>query len=537
VVSDRRRLLAELSPRGQLDDIAAEVDWAATRGLDPASYTTAARREGRRPAAGVEDVARILDDYATLKRRRGIADLDDLLSSLVAALERDPGFGDATRWRFRHLLVDEAQDLNPLQHRIVDLLRHGTDDVFLVGDPAQAIYGFNGADPSLLVDVDARFPGIEIVRLRANHRCTPQVVDVGVHVLRSGGQPAELESARPDGPSVRVVPCDDESDEIARVVDSVRRIDPALVRRTDVAVLARTHGQLAALRAGLERGGVPLRRRLDGPSSPYGPAVAAATRLGSADRLRSWAHDVLDGLDEPGTPDDAAGRAVPEQDDARRCRCEVAETVLDFLREEPLGNGAEFRTWLGTGEPLGIGDEPGIDLLTFHAAKGREWHTVFVTGVETGLVPHRSATTAGARAEEARLLYVALTRAADELVVSWARRRGGYQRRRSPLLDGYEPLDAAAVAPPRELLTTDDADPTARAHAALVEWRARVARATNTVPEAVCATSLLRRIAEHRPATADELDELTGVGRLTARRWWPALEPILRSADAAAAAS
>jgi DNA helicase II / ATP-dependent DNA helicase PcrA len=101
-------------------------------------------------------------------------------------LDNDQEFADVLRWRFRHLLVDEAQDLNPLQHRLVDRLRQGHDDLFLVGDPAQAIYGFNGADPSLLVDVADRFPGIEIVRLRTNHRCTPQVVDAGVHVLTTG---------------------------------------------------------------------------------------------------------------------------------------------------------------------------------------------------------------------------------------------------------------------------------------------------------------------------------------------------------------
>ncbi len=96
----------------------------------------------------------------------------------------DAEFAAATRWRFRHVLVDEAQDLNPLQHRLVDLLRLGVDDLYLVGDPAQSIYGFNGSDPTILRDVSDRFPGIEVVRLPVNHRCTPQIVQIGAQALR-----------------------------------------------------------------------------------------------------------------------------------------------------------------------------------------------------------------------------------------------------------------------------------------------------------------------------------------------------------------
>ena len=106
-------------------------------------------------------------------------DLDDLLSLAIEAMDSDAEFAAATRWRYRHVLVDEAQDLNPLQHRLVDSLRSGVDDLFLVGDPAQAIYGFNGSDPTILRDVSDRFPGIEVVRLPVNHRCTPQIVQIG----------------------------------------------------------------------------------------------------------------------------------------------------------------------------------------------------------------------------------------------------------------------------------------------------------------------------------------------------------------------
>src|SRR5690606_18802986 len=112
----------------------------------------------------------------------------------------------------------------------------GSDDVFLVGDPAQSIYGFNGSDPALLVDVAERFPGVEIIRLPSNHRCTPQIVDAGAHVLRAGGQPTDVRSARDGAATVMVVAHDDEHAEAAAVARRISRADPGLVRRGAVAV-------------------------------------------------------------------------------------------------------------------------------------------------------------------------------------------------------------------------------------------------------------------------------------------------------------
>ncbi len=360
-----------------------------------------------------------------LKRRRGVVDLDDLLTISIAELTNDPGWAEAVRWRFRHVLVDEAQDLNPVQFRLLELVVGGRDDLYLVGDPAQAIYGFNGADPTLLSDIAERLPGVEIIRLPTNHRSTPQIVAAGSHVLRSSGHDVEAFASRPDGTGVRIIRADDEVDESVQVARLVRGLDPDLVRRGHVAILARTNAQLIRLGRACSDAKVPVRRAAIEPGSPLANAVRAVTALPSATRLRGWAHDVLD--DAPGDPADAIESAE------RR----LAGAVLEFLRDQPLGDGAALRAWIAATEPFSTpGDTVGIELLTFHGAKGREWHTVVVTGVETGLVPHRSATTVAARAEEARLLHVALTRAIDRLIVTWAARRGGYGRKPSPLLAG-----------------------------------------------------------------------------------------------------
>jgi DNA helicase-2/ATP-dependent DNA helicase PcrA len=458
----------------------------------------------------------MLDAYRRDKQAREVVDLDDLLGLTIDALERDVDYAEAQRWRFRHVLVDEAQDLNPLQHRLLDLLRAGRDDVYLVGDASQAIYGFNGSDPALLLEVERRFPGIEVVRLPANHRCTPQIVAAGVHVLARSDQAAELSSARPDGEIVRISVHDDEHAESTAVARTVARLDPSLVRSNRVAVLARTNAQLPPIARALAGLGVDVRETVHGAGSRLQPVVAQVYRLGDGPQLRNWAQDALEIDENTNEPDDTPQR-------------EVARAVLDFLRANPVGDGTAFRAWVDANDPFGTPTQ-GVELLTFHGAKGREWHTVLLVGCETSLVPHRSATTTAARAEEARLLYVAVTRATDELIVNWARRRHGYQRKLTPLLDGFVSTPVPAVPPPPDLVVARPERDIVLAR--LAAWRVDTAKAAGILPQELCPDTMLSTIVDNRPADPDELDALTGLGALTARRLFPGIAAALDATSA-----
>jgi DNA helicase-2/ATP-dependent DNA helicase PcrA len=507
VVADRHRLLAEVAGGVPMATLATECEWASARGIRPERYVGAARDAGRR-SGSTDRIAAALAAYEDLKRRRGVVDFDDLLTRLSRELATDGAWADAVRWRFRHVLVDEAQDLNPLQFRLLQQLVGGRGDLYLVGDPAQAIYAFNGADPGLLADIGEHMPGIEIIALPTNHRSTPQVVAAGAAVLRIGGQARPAHSSRTDGPPVRIVATDDETHEATVVARLVRSLDPGEVRGGDVAVLARTNHQLTRLSSALAESGVPVADQQLRPGSPLSAAIATATRLPSASRLRTWAHDALD------SDDDA--------DDAER---RVASTVLDFLREQPLGDGAGLRGWLATMRPF-AGDGGGVELLTFHGAKGREWRTVVVTGVETGSVPHRSATTAAAKAEEVRLLHVAVTRASDRLVITWAGRRGGYRRQQSPLLAEVDSGDPVAVPPPAELVGSSPPSDGGRLER-LAAWREATARAAMILPDEVCTDADLHAVAAADPVTSDDLAAVTGLGNLTANRLFPGIRAAL----------
>lgn len=526
VVDDRSRIIGEMlagrsgRPGPELGDLVAEIDWASARGLDPEGYGRAVRSGARRSRVA-DRVPELLDAYRQEKRRRGIVDFDDLLGVSVAEMRRDPRFAEATRWRFRHLLVDEAQDLNPLQQAFVDMVRDGVDDVFIVGDPAQAIYGFTGSDPGLLVDVERRFPGVEVIRLPVNHRCTPQVVAAGVSVLGHAGVSGDLRSGREDGAAVTITGHADERAEATAVAAAIARLDPGGTRRGQAAVLARTHVQCRLVEEALRAAGVPVRPRGLDADPDTRRALDTARRRQSATALRDWAHSVLDdtSANAPAdAPDEVATSAVTP--------AMVAAAALDHLRHQPDGDGATFATWIATEDPFGRRDRDGVEVLTFHAAKGREWHRVWIVGAETGSVPHRSATTKEALAEEARLLYVAITRATDHCAISHAERRGGYRREPSPFLAAVETGSSAPVGPPPEIaavLAARRRDPGQIRRDALHRWRADVARATGAMPESICSDRVLTRLADEPPTTTEELDRLTRWGPLTSARLLPGL--------------
>jgi len=449
-------------------------------------------------------------------------DRDIALKVLPAQFLHDPSF----RERFER----EAKVVAKLEHRnIVPIHAFGVDEEMpwmamrLVS--GQNAFELRKAAPlpprrvvAILRDVADRFPGIEVVRLPVNHRCTPQIVQIGARALHAGEQDAAIESARPDGETVDIVRHADETAEATWVASSIARLDPTLVRTARVAVLARTHAALAPTRQALHDIGVATRRPVEGAGSVLTPLLTEAYRLGDNNRLREWAFDHADAADGE---DDPAG--------------EVARAVLAFLREHPTGDGGTFRTWVMSNDPFG-GDLPGVELLTFHAAKGREWHTVHLVGCETSLVPHRSATTIVARAEESRLLYVALTRATDRLTVNWAERRHGYLRKLTPFLDGFESEAPPLLPPPEELVSMT------RSHRSLTlerlhEWRAAAARAAGILPDAVCTDQMLGLIAEHRPGTAAELDELTGLGALTSARLFGRIQSALSDVPVGSAAA
>jgi DNA helicase-2/ATP-dependent DNA helicase PcrA len=503
VVGDRSRLIGEIlgaKRGGRLSEISSEVDWARSRMLTPEQY----RKVARDRTAHVDDTARALTDLEDLKRRKGVIDLDDLLSSVVEASRQNGDFAASMRWSLRHFFVDEAQDLNPLQLATLNAWRGERDDLTLVGDPSQAIYGFNGADSRVLLSPEEFFPGIEVVRLDTNYRCTPQIVATGLHVLGSASAPPpELRSARSDGPDTRFVAFDDEASEVAGVADLVRELKRNSRVWRDIAVLVRTNAQIAPIAASLEARGVPHRILGAAAADPVQAAVREAGEQPNPSGLATWSIEARRGDAEA-------------SDETVAARRRVADAVDEFLADGGR-DGLSFMAWVRTTRPFQADDAgDAVQLLTFHAAKGREWWGVIVAGCEKGLLPHSSARTTEEVDEEVRLAYVAVTRAADRLVLTHARSRRGRKSTPSPFL--ADRPRSPVVAPPDESVLRDiEQRRRDRAPDPVLDelrtWRAAAARVSGLRPDFVCSDAVLDAIVSAAPTDLEGLVAVPGVER------------------------
>ncbi|MGQ0823567.1 MAG: ATP-dependent helicase [Actinomycetota bacterium] len=475
VVASRTRILAPLvrgsGLRRALADIAAEIGWAKARRYTPEQYADAARAHDRRPPGTLGDMATIYARYEAEKRRQRTCDFDDLLGRCADAIERDEVFAAAQRWRFRHLFVDEFQDATPLQVRLLRAWLGDRDDLCVVGDVAQAIYGFAGADATPLREFATWFPGATVVALDRNYRSTPQVVAISESVLgpAAGVERPPAHAVRAEGGAPRARAYDDEGAEAAAVAQGLWQAFTDGITWSQMAVLFRTNAQSAPFEAACARRGIPY--RMPGTDRFADRAVVRLLleELRAAERAA------------PGRPftdhlADLATEELPPAEETQELRAH-RDALVHLGREYLAADGASgnlsgFVAWLDLATRGDTSGRDGVDLLTFHRAKGLEWAVVFVTGIERGLVP--IATDPGGVAEERRLLHVALSRPRDELHLTWARARtiGGRGREREPS-PWLAALEVAAAA-----LRGRPADP----RAGVIDARAVLAAAEPPAP-------------------------------------------------------
>jgi DNA helicase-2/ATP-dependent DNA helicase PcrA len=553
----KARVLGELSgrrgeDRGAVTDLITEIEWAKARMVTPDAYVAAAAAAGRKPGVRADLVAERYAAYETHKQRTGLVDFDDLLALCARAMEDDAAFAAAQRWRFRHLFVDELQDVNPLQFRLLEAWRGDRYDVTAVGDPQQAIYGWNGADARFLLDIQRYWPPAEVVQLVRSYRATPQILEAAAAVLRGARQESvTVEAIRPAGPAPRVRAHPTDRAEAVAVARRVRAAHAPGRPWTDQAILVRTHAQTALLAEALREAGIPHRVR-GGTAFLERPEIRRALRdlRTSGVPLGTALADLELGLDAPVDDeleldrddiDEARALQLAQVQDRRAALDLLVQMGRDYLRLDAVGSASSFAAWLAaTVSSEGDGSQrDAVDLTTFHAAKGLEWPVVHLAGLEDGYVPIAHARTAATKAEEARLLYVAMTRAQRELHLSWAEQRtfAGrvVDRRRSPLLAPIPDRSAAqepgltTVAPPvadwREELARQRAalhanqTPESPELVALRQWRDRTARAARVTPDAVLPDHVLARVAGSRPDDIAALGAIRGVGALLAQRF------------------
>jgi DNA helicase-2/ATP-dependent DNA helicase PcrA len=433
---------------------------------------------------------------------------------LVRLLDDEPEAASLVRERFHAFTVDEYQDVNPLQAALLDRWLGGRDEICVVGDDYQTIYTFTGASPEHLLTFPDRYPGATVVRLEENYRSSPQVLTVANALARSmGGFAKTLRATRGAGPNPTARALPDGDAEVAFVVGEARRLHDSGVAWEQIAVLYRINARSEAYEEALAGAGVPYQVRDGSFLRRPGPrGVIARMRRAEADvDVAEAVAAVTDaiGFLPDGAGDDDGEEEATRQADLGRLRAMATEyaaaaadeaTVAGFLAELEHRFAPER-------------EGRGVQLMTYHRAKGLEFDAVFLPRLLDGELPFRARKSEADPDEERRLLYVGITRAREHLFLSWTREgRSGP----SPFLQEIGVVQPAAASPvataraPRTPVTVSGAG--GALFDRLKEWRRKRAAADGVPAYVVFHDATLAEIAERKPGDWADLAAVSGVG-------------------------
>jgi DNA helicase-2/ATP-dependent DNA helicase PcrA len=406
-----------INSRDTLRDIANEIEWAKVSQIGPTDYLTELDNRAAKPRVNAEQVAQVYTAYESIKRQELAMDFEDVLLLTTAMLEEEREVRERVQDQYRYFTVDEYQDISPLQQRLINAWLGNRQEICVVGDPAQTIYSFAGATSSFLTTFTSRFPDAEVIRLTSGYRSTPEITFAANSLLRSATMGQELNAQNDHGDKPAVLAYNDESSEIAGIVDDMTTLLKSGVPPQEIAVLARTNAQLNSLERAMNGAKLPYQVRsterfFDRPDvKEFLKGVRTASVIPTEginwlDELRTLAQPFLTGQ----SIDGIAGllHLARELDGDTNF---TPKTLRSYLRE------VEDRVQQNNPPTM-----PVITLATLHAAKGLEWERVFLMGANVGLLPLESnGFTLDARMieEERRLFYVGMTRAKRELRISY----------------------------------------------------------------------------------------------------------------------
>jgi DNA helicase-2/ATP-dependent DNA helicase PcrA len=548
VIESKIGLVAEAArrlrlPAGlpELRDAAAEIEWAKVTQVRPDDFPAASAKAGRTPPFDAVAMARLYGSYEDLRTERHVVDFESVLELTAGILAEHPAAARSVRDRYECFVVDEYQDVNPLQKLLLDMWLGGRDEVCVVGDPRQTIYSFTGATPSYLTGFPAEFPSAPVIRLVRNYRSSPQVVTLANKLVAgTTGGAGSLVAQRPAGPPPQLTEYPDEPAEAAAIARQVRTLVKGGTPVAEIAVLVRTNAQTQGLEQAFAAAGVPFQLRGAERFFDRAEVRQAVGLLRAASRSASLpdnpAAEVRPILASVGlTPQPPGGRGTARE------RWEsleaLAQLAADFFAANPAATLADLSAELAVRSAIGhVPAMAGVTLASLHAAKGLEWRAVFLPGLTDGTLPIIYAQTDEAIEEERRLLYVGITRARERLYLSWAlaRSAGGRRTRKpsrfvlemSPGRAGGERsagVKSGASRRGQEGAPAGRPDPADPFFSRLREWRLALAREQGVPAYVVFSDATLQSIAETRPATRAQLAGVPGVGAVKLDRYGAAV--------------
>lgn len=493
---DRRRLIKQAMKDLTLSDqkikpaaVSGLISSAKNQLVDPDEYEASANYPFQR------DVAAIYRAYESLRKQARALDFDDLLLETVRLLQTADQVRQKWRRKFKHILIDEYQDTNAAQYKIVNLLINDQKNICVVGDDWQSIYSWRGADFTNILNFEKDFPDAKIVKLEQNYRSTSPILEAAHSVISKNTERTDkkLWTDRKGGEPVSVSQASDEQDEAAKIASQISsQVALGLRSYQDFAVLYRTNALSYALEQALRRFRVPyqvvggmrfydraeIKDTLAYLKVLYQPqdrlsfsriVNVPARGIGETSLLRFLAWQSASGLDiitalnraqeatglttraknsllKVGELFTSLGQDIESADPATLIEQIVdASGYRDMLLADPV-KGAErlenigsliseasvyasisdFLEEVSLASSVDESNEGGeVTLMTLHAAKGLEFPVVHMIGLEEGLFPHARVYDEGPREleEERRLCYVGMTRAREELHISYATSR------------------------------------------------------------------------------------------------------------------
>ncbi|MCQ4623897.1 ATP-dependent DNA helicase UvrD2 [Corynebacterium sp. CCUG 70398] len=537
------------SHKDMVRDLLSEIEWAKASLVTPESYAETIANSRREPPTDAEKVAAVYKRYEQSKTSPdGMAlDFDDLLLHVAGALENAPAVAEEFRTQYQTFVVDEYQDVTPLQQRVLEAWLGQRDDLTVVGDANQTIYSFTGASPDYLLNFSRTYGHATVVKLQRDYRSTPEVTDLANTVIskasgRAAGTRLELQGMRAPGPEPTFASYADEPTEAREVAAQIRTLIDGGVPPREIAILYRLNAQSAVFEQALSDAGIVYQVR-GGEGFFNRPEIREAIGVLVQATRRN------DLPDDPVTVARAAfaplGLSATEPEGAQqRERWQTLNALVELIAD--IVNTGEADSLPGVLQSLRQRAESkqppavdGVTLASLHAAKGLEWDAVFLVGLVEKTLPISHAIKAGDEQieEERRLFYVGITRAREHLHLSWsfARQEGGRKSRdRSRFLDGIAPQLDVETTPDRlkrpkrcrvcgNPITTpaektlgrhEECEPTYNeaAFTALKQWRLDTAREKQHPPYMVFTDATLLSVVEAMPASLAELLDISGIG-------------------------
>jgi DNA helicase II / ATP-dependent DNA helicase PcrA len=499
-------------------DLADTIEWAKVRRIPPARWVTEGADRAPIPA---DLFGRLYASYERAKDRARRVDFEDMLALTVELLESDADAARLVQSQKTWISVDEYQDTNPLQERLLELWTGESPDLAVVGDPDQTIYTFTGATPDYLLRFADRHPGTRTIALTENYRSTPQVLALA-NRLTAGGPRGALTTSLPAGPEPTIDRFAGPEVEVNALVAGIRRLVGSGVGKSEIAVLVRINAQLPPIEEALTRAGVEYTVR---GQRFYGRAeVRQAGRLIGRSQIAATGGALVDAVRQLFAERlgyEAGAETVGDEGGERAASLSLLLTIAsDLVESNPEAGAAELTAELDRRDAAeSAAQGAGVNLLTYHRAKGLEWDAVFLPAIDEGTLPIRQAKTDEQVAEERRLLYVGITRARTHVALSWSRRPSRFLAEIRP--QTVRTLTSARAAsrggPPGDDALLE----------ALREWRRERAK-QDAVPAYVIAhDSTLAAIADDRPQSMAALRRVKGMGPLKLDRYGAEILAIL----------